>query len=229
MQPLLITGTDTGVGKTVLTASLAAYWQTYHSSQSFGIYKPIQSGEGDREYFYQTFSGSQTFSQALDEITPIYFDTPIAPAIASVQEGKPIDLGLIWHKFQTLQQQKRCLLVEAMGGLGSPITDEYTVADLANDWKIATVLVVPLRLGAIGQAVANVALANSKKINLKGIVLSCAHPPSHQDLENLAPIALIQSLTNVPVLGVLPYLSDLSDISKLAHLASRLELEMLGF
>ncbi|MEE3716443.1 dethiobiotin synthase [Tumidithrix elongata RA019] len=225
MQPLLIVGTDTGVGKTVLTSSLAAYWQTHRSSQTLGIYKPIQSGEGDREFFQRTFSLSQT----LEEITPIYFETPIAPAIAAVQEGKSIDLGKIWQQFQTLQQQKQCLLVESLGGLGSPITYEYTVADLASDWRIATVLVVPVRLGAIGQAVANVALATLKKIDLKGIVLSCAQPCSSQDIENFAAIDLIQSLTYVPVLGVLPHLSDPSDLSKLAHLASGLELEVLGF
>ncbi|CAN1209340.1 dethiobiotin synthase [Tumidithrix helvetica PCC 7403] len=225
MQPLLIVGTDTGVGKTVLTSSLAAYWQTHRSSQTLGIYKPIQSGEGDREFFHRTFSLSQT----LEEITPIYFETPIAPAIAAVQEGKDIDLGKIWQQFQTLQQQKQCLLVESLGGLGSPITYEYTVADLASDWRIATVLVVPVRLGAIGQAVANVALATQKKVKLKGIVLSCAQPCSSQDIENFAAIDLIQSLTYVPVLGILPYLADLSDLSKLAHLASGLELEVLGF
>lgn len=229
MQPLLITGTDTGVGKTVLTASLAAYWQTYRNSQTFGIYKPIQSGEGDREYFHQTFSTSPSFAQTIAEITPIYLNTPIAPSIAAVQEGKVIDLGLIWQQFQILLQQKQCLFVEALGGLGSPITDEYIVADLASDWKIATLLVVPVRLGAIGQAVANVALANAKKVNLRGIVLSCAQPYSQTEIENFAAIDLIQNLTHVPVLGILPYLSDLSDIPKLAHLASRLELEMLGF
>ena len=61
MKPLLIVGSDTGVGKTVLTASLAAYWLTYRDrtvsqttpSTSLGIYKPLQSGKGDREFYNQ--------------------------------------------------------------------------------------------------------------------------------------------------------------------------------
>jgi dethiobiotin synthetase len=126
MKPLLIVGSDTGVGKTILTAALAAYWLTYRDisqstpSNSLGIYKPLQSGIGDREFYHQTFALSQT----LAEITPLYFETPIAPAIAAHKEGKPIDLAVIWQQFQKLQQQKEFLLVESLGGLGSPITDE---------------------------------------------------------------------------------------------------------
>jgi dethiobiotin synthetase len=225
MQPLLIAGTDTGVGKTVLTAALAAYWQTYRNPKTLGIYKPLQSGEGDREFYHRTFE----LTQSLSEITPLFFDNPIAPAIAAVKEGKHIDLGLIWQQFQSLQQQYECLVVESLGGLGSPIAYEYTVADLARDWHIATVLVVPVRLGAIGQAVANAALANLQKVNLKGIVLSCGQACSDEDIEAWAPPDLLYSLTNIPVLGILPHLSKISDLASLARAASDLDLERLGF
>lgn len=225
MQPLLITGSDTNVGKTILTAALAAYWQTHRHPETLGIYKPLQAGEGDREFYHRTFK----LSQSMDEITPLYFETPIAPAIAAVREGKHIDLGLIWQQFQALQQRYACLLVEGMGGLGSPITYEYTVSDLARDWHIATVLVVPVRLGAIGQAVANVALAKLQKVDLKGIVLSCAQPCSDEEIEAWAPSDLISSLTNIPVLGILPYLPDITDIANLARASSALDLERLGF
>lgn len=230
-KPLLIVGSDTGIGKTVLTAALAAYWLTYRDrnvsptepSESLGIYKPLQSGEGDREFYNQTFSLSQT----LAEITPLYFETPIAPAIAAYKEGKAIDLGLIWQQFQKLQQQKECLLVEAMGGLGSPITDEYIVADLARDWALETILVVPVRLGAISQAIANVALANVQKVKLRGIVLSCSQVYTSEEIEELAPPQMISRLTSIPVLGILPYIKDLSDLSQLARAASELDIERI--
>jgi len=61
------------------------------------------------------------------------------------------------------------VLVEALGG--SPVSEEFTVADLA-EWR-PTVLVVPVKLGAIAQAVANVALARPSRVHLKGIVLNC--------------------------------------------------------
>jgi len=226
-KPLLIVGSDTGVGKTVLTAALAAYWLTYCDrtlpSQSLGIYKPLQSGIGDREFYSQTFELTQT----LDEITPLYFETPIAPSLAAEKEGKTIDLGLIWQQFQKLQQQKQCLLVESAGGLGSPITDEYIVADLARDWHLDTVLVVPVRLGAISQAIANVALASLQKVKLKGIVLSCSQVYTTSEIEELAPPQLISRLASIPVLGILPYVNNLQDISQLARAASELDIERI--
>ena len=223
MNVLLITGTDTGTGKTILTCALAAYWQTYRPQESLGIFKPIQTGIGDCELYQQLFDLNQT----PEEITPLRFQTPVAPPVAAEREGRAVDLSLVWQGFNHLRQQRQWVLVEALGGLGSPITNELTVADLARDWRFPVVLVVSVRLGAIAQTVANVALARSCGVQLKGIVLNCVQPCSEEDMANWAPIDLIESLTNVPVLGVLPYLADTTDVSKLAQVASDLDLELL--
>jgi dethiobiotin synthetase len=89
------------------------------------------------------------------------------------------------------------------------------------------VLVVPVKLGAIAQAVANVALARSSGVQLQGIVLNCVQPCSEEEITSWAPIDLIESLTNVPILGTLPHLADPTDFSKLAQVASDLDLERL--
>ena len=119
------------------------------------------------------------------------------------------------------------VLVESLGGLGSPVTNEFTVVDLAAEWRLPTVLVVPVKLGAISQAVANVALARLTGVRLVGIVLNCvqSHPP--EEVSDLKPIDLIQSLTNVPVLGYMPYLDNLTDLDKLAQVAANLDLEII--
>jgi dethiobiotin synthetase len=223
LNALLITGTDTDAGKTVLTTALIAYWQTYCNARSIGVMKPIQSGMGDRELYDRLFSLDQT----LDELNPLYFEAPIAPPLAAEKEGKRVKLEKVWQSFEALRQKRDWVLVESLGGLGSPITRETTVADLAWDWRIPTVLVVPVKLGAIGQAVANVALARSRRVHLKGIVLNCVKPCSNDDVENWAPVDLIESLTSVPVLGLIPHLSDPTDLVKLAQVASDLDLERL--
>ena len=223
MNALLITGTDTGTGKTILTCALVAYWQTYRPQENLGVFKPIQTGEGDCELYQQLFD----LNQAPEEITPLRFQMPVAPPVAAEREGRTVDLGLVWQAFSRLQQQRQWVLVEALGGLGSPITHELTVADLARDWRLPVVLVVPVKLGAIAQAVANVALARSCGVQLKGIVLNCVQSCSEEDIANWTPINLIESLTNVPVLGILPYLTDPTDLSKLAQVASGLDLELL--
>ncbi len=223
MNVLLITGTDTEVGKTVLTTALAAYWQKYQLSRSFGMMKLIQAGVGDRELYSQLFS----LNQSLEEITPLYFDAPLAPPVAAAKEGRTVDLGIVWKALENLRSTREWVIVEALGGLGSPVTDELTVADLAATWRLPTVLVVPVRLGAIASCVANVALARLTGVNLKGIVLNCNQPRSQAEIADWTPIDLIQSLTNTPVLGCLPYLENPTDLDKLALVASDLDIERL--
>ncbi|AKG22894.1 dethiobiotin synthase [Calothrix sp. 336/3] len=223
MNALFITGTDTEAGKTVLTTALAAYWQKYHPSRSLGIMKPIQSGEGDRQLYEQLFS----LEQSSEEITPLYFQAPLAPPIAAAKENRHVDLAVVWQAFNSLSARRDFILVEALGGLGSPITEELTVADLAGEWRLPTVLVVPVKLGAISHTVANVALAKQLKVNLRGIVLNCTQPRTDEEIQDLTPKELIQSLTNIPVCGCLPYLNNSQDLDKLAQVASDLDLEIL--
>ncbi|MGF2040137.1 MAG: dethiobiotin synthase [Nostoc sp. CmiVER01] len=225
LNTLLITGTDTEAGKTVLTTALAAYRQKYYPQRSWGIMKPIQSGIGDREWYQKLF----TLEQSSEEITPLYFQAPLAPPIAAARENRQIDLAVVWQALSKLRSQRDFVLIEALGGLGSPVTEELTVADLAGEWRLPTVLVVPVKLGAISQAVANVALARQARINLKGIVLNCVQRRTDAEIAEWTPPQLIQSLTNIPVLGCLPYLDSLTNLDKLAQVASNLNLEMLKF
>jgi dethiobiotin synthetase len=223
MNALLITGSDTEVGKTVLTTALAAYWQTYCADRCLGIMKPIQSGIGDRELYSRLF----TLDLSPAEITPLYFQAPLAPPIAAEKEGRQVELKLAWQTFDNLRRQRDWVLVEALGGLGTPVTDEITVADLARDWGLPAVLVVPVRLGAIAQAVANVALARQAGVRLSGIVLNCTEARSASEIADWTPIDLIQSLTNTPILGIMPYLTEPTNLTKLAQVASTLDIERL--
>ncbi|MCS6814132.1 MAG: dethiobiotin synthase [Cyanobacteria bacterium] len=226
MKALLIAGTDTGVGKTVLTSALVAYGQAHMPNKRLGLMKPVQSGVGDRELYTRLFHLDQT----PEDITPIYLRAPLAPPIAAFKEQANIDLGLLWQRFEALRRQRDVVLIEALGGLGSPITWQTTVADLAWDWQLPTVLVVPVRLGAIAQAVANVALARQSRLHLKGIVLNCVqleHDSTASAINDLAPPGLIESLTGVPILGTIPHLSDPTDVHKLIQVASNLEIERL--
>jgi dethiobiotin synthetase len=218
---LLITSTDTEAGKTVLTAALASYARKYRPQQNWGILKPIQCGMGDREFY------ARLLDRDIAEINPIYLEQPLAPPIAASQSGIHIDLSVAWQALERMRQHHDFVLVEAIGGLGTPITAELVVADLAREWRLPTVLLVPVKLGAIGLAVANVALARQYNVQLRGIVLNCPQPLTAEEIANFAPAELIQSLTSTPVLGCLPYLADLNDLELLAAAAADLELEIL--
>ncbi len=223
INALLVSGTDTEVGKTVVTTALAAYWQTYCSPKTLGILKPIQTGVGDREFYTRYLS----IDQAPDEINPLHYEQPLAPPLAAERQGKRVELEKAWQMFDRLHRERDWVLVEGVGGLGTPLTNETTMADLAWDWRLPTVLVVPVRLGAVGQAVANVALARQCRVHVKGIILNCYEPRTAEEIKQWAPTRLIQSLTHIPVLGCFPHTPDPTDLPKLAQLAASLDLDQI--
>lgn len=223
ISTLLVTGTDTGVGKTVLMTAITAYWHRYCNPKTLGLMKPIQCGTGDRELYTRLFS----LNQSLEEINPIHFLAPLSPPSAAAYEGRKVELDKAWKQFEALTQQREFLLVEGFGGLGTAIARETTMADLAWDWRIPTVLVVAVNQGAIAQAVANVALAAQARIHLKGIVLNCVEPCHAHELEEWASVEMIQNLTQKPVLGCIPHLADSTDLSALIKVAADLTLERL--
>jgi len=137
------------------------------------------------------------------------------------------DLGQLWQQVTTLSQQYDWVFLESFGGLGSPLTFETTVADLAGDWRLPTVLVVPVGGNAIAQAVAHVALARQSRIHLKGIVLNCVQPAPEQQITDRVDVNLLRSLTQSPILGCIPHIVDTSDLDKLAYAVSELALENL--
>jgi dethiobiotin synthetase len=229
MTALLIAGTDTDVGKTFVTITLAAYWQQYqyqefNQNSLLSIFKLMQTGTGDGELYQQLFATTPK----IEVIVPLRLQTPVAPPIAATKEGKVIELAKIWQAFCVAQQKSDLVLLETLGGLGSPVTDELIVGNIAADWRLPTLLVVPVKLGAIANVVANVALARSLKIDLKGIILNCFQPEAEAAMDDLTPVDLIQSLTQIPIIGTLPYIEDVTDSSKLASIVANWDLELVN-
>lgn len=231
MKELLVSGTDTDVGKTFVTVALAAYWQCYqlnkHSNDKscLSIFKLMQTGMGDRELYGELYGESKS----IDLIVPLSFLAPLAPPIAAAKENKVVDLGEVWRQLKIAQERSNLVLIESLGGLGSPLSYELTVGDIASEWRLPSVLVVPIKLGAIASAVANVALARSLNIDLKGIILNCSQPEAEKKIEDLTPIDLIQSLTQVPIIGTLPHIKNLKDTKKLASIVANWDLELMDW
>jgi dethiobiotin synthetase len=227
LNTLLIAGTDAQVGKTIVITALAAYWQRYCEPRRLGVIKLIESQadpstELDGDRLIHLFNLDQSA-----QIAPVTPQTAVLPSIAAQREGAVIELETVWQQLQQLQQQQDFVLLETWGGLGSPLTFETTIADLAWDWQIPAVLVVPVQPGAVAQAVANVALARQTHVHLKGIILNAVQPCRPQDWQDWVPVDLLQALTRKPVLGCIPYLEDPSNVDKLVQVAAECELERL--
>ncbi|APB32316.1 dethiobiotin synthetase [Gloeomargarita lithophora Alchichica-D10] len=213
-QCLFISASDTSAGKTVVTAALALLMG------KVGVMKLVQAGAGDREYYQQVLALDQTPA----ELNPLYFSAPLAPPLAAQREGRTVDLAQAWQNLTQLRQRYTQVLIEGAGGLGSPVTWEWTTADVCAQWRLATVVVIPVRLGAIGQAVAQVALARQVGVLLRGLILNEPQPLTPEQRQDWAPVGLIQQLTGVPVLAQFPHVTNITDPECLKQAAQAGEL-----
>jgi dethiobiotin synthetase len=174
---LFITGSDTGVGKTYVTALIARSLR--NRGLRVGVYKPVASGcrsasghliSDDAETLWQAAGCSGD----LERVCPQRFAAPLAPHLAAAVEGKIVDSGLLRAGIEYWQERSDVILVEGAGGLMSPLTpDEYN-ADLALDLGYPLVIVVANRIGAINQALSTLIAAAKfqEGLPLAGIVLN---------------------------------------------------------
>lgn len=223
MNALMIAATERSAGKSVLIAALAAYWQRYCSDRPLAVMKLVetQAPAGDRP-------GLELPLHQLPSVTtPFSYASSLVPPLAAKEVGDRIKLEELWQTFEALADQNNFVLMEGAESLGTPITPETTEADLAWDWRLPVILVVPVKPGAIAQASAYAALATQARVHLKGIILNCVEPCSEEEILNWASPRLIQSLTHRPVLGWMPHLSPSPDLEKLVQVASNLKLEYL--
>jgi dethiobiotin synthetase len=146
MKPstLFVTGTDTGVGKTVLTALLAQFFLNH--GVNVAALKPVCSGgRGDARKIYAAMNGVLP----LDEINPWHFRAPIAPLLAARRESKDIKLSQVVAHLRAMQKRFDVLLVEGAGGLLSPLGEGFNSRDLILALRATPIIVAPNKLGVI--------------------------------------------------------------------------------
>lgn len=141
-----VTGTDTGVGKTVLTALLARFLRK--RGINVAALKPVCSGgRGDA----RTLRAAVDSILTLDEINPRHFRAPIAPVLAARRERRRVKLSEVLAHVRVMQKRFDVLLVEGAGGLLSPLGENFNSRDLMTALKAVPIVVCPNRLGAVNQ------------------------------------------------------------------------------
>ena len=223
MQTLFITGTAPSSGKTLLIKILAIYKQTYFCEESSGILDLIQE-ELDENKLPNNFLFSSQ-----NKIKIVSRQLPRAATVTNSDDLCSNLLGKLWKTLSSLQKELDLVLIDGAESLSSPITREMLISDIVGIWDLPTILIVPIESNTINQAIANIALAVKNKVNLKGIILNCTSPLVQERISQLAPIDLIQSLTNIPILGILPYIKDTEDAKELLSAASSIDLESLFY
>ncbi|MBI4691369.1 MAG: dethiobiotin synthase [Nitrospirae bacterium] len=208
-----VTGTDTGVGKTVIAAALIKA-VGFLGFKVCGM-KPIETGctrEGDLllppdGMFLKCIA---RIDETVSRITPYCFEHPSAPMVAAGVEGTAININKIKEAFNELAITYQSIIVEGIGGLLVPISKNYFVIDLAKELGLPIIVVSKPGLGTINHTLLTVNYALKEGIQVAGIIINYAYPPEGGIAEETNP-QVIKELSPVPLIGIFPYLNAMSD------------------
>lgn len=212
---VFVTGTDTGVGKTIVTACLVNLLKK--NGLDVGVMKPIETGCPKRNHrlfpadanFLKTVSGSR---DPLSIINPYRFSKPLAPLIASEIDHKKIEVARIRSAYQTLRKKHDIVFVEGAGGLLVPLVRKLTNLDLVLELNLPVLVVIGSKLGAVNHALLTLRCAEENGAKILGILINQPyfHTGSRNSLVERTNPGLIQSFTQVPILGNIPFCPFLS-------------------
>lgn len=180
-----VTGTDTGVGKTLVARALITALRG--RGIDVGVLKPIETGVGAEgaadALALRTAAG---VDDPLSDVCPQQFALPAAPTVAAASEGRSVDLGAIDTAFARVCAAHDFVLVEGAGGLLVPATEDCTMADLARRFGLPLVIVARAALGTINHTQLTLEAAAARGLRVLGVVISHADGElSDPDRENL--------------------------------------------
>ncbi len=200
-----ITGTDTGIGKTAVTAALA--WAFRRRGLDVGVMKPVATGCERRngslvsEDAVRLLKASQAFD-SMELVSPYRFEPPVAPYVV----GAPVSLEQIERAYRTLAERHELLLVEGIGGLLVPLDSRHTVADLARRLGLPLLVVARASLGTINHTLLTLGAARSAGLEVAGVVFNGR--PARPSLAERTSPRVTARLGKVPVFGEVPSLTD---------------------
>ncbi|MEZ6126678.1 MAG: dethiobiotin synthase [Planctomycetaceae bacterium] len=180
MKRLLVTGTDTNVGKTWISCILLR--QLRQQGLSAGAWKPVCSGSipaSDGSMIWDDvhqLANAIGWKQSIDIICPQRFHAPVAPETAAALEGRTIDRQLLISGINAWKDSADVVVIEGAGGLLCPVSAEWTIADLAQQWDCPLLIVAANRLGVINHTLLTAEVAAHRGLQVTGIVLNTSEP-----------------------------------------------------
>jgi dethiobiotin synthetase len=201
-----VTGTDTGVGKTVVTLGLMRHLQD--RGRRVVAMKPVASGcrqtaQGLRNADALLLQRQGSLPLGYHEVNPYAFEPAIAPHLAAAAAGIRIELDAIRAGFERLAAQADQVCVEGVGGWLVPLNEAQTVADMAAELGLGVILVVAIRLGCMNHALLTQAAIDGAGLHLAGWV---ANQPSPECERAGDIIGALRSRLAAPLLGAVPFL-----------------------
>jgi len=231
---VFITGTDTGVGKTIVTAVVVTTLTA--NGINTGVMKPISTGtsaSADALPDPDWLTLVTGVGDPPDLIAPYRFRTAAAPLIAAAREGLAIEPARIIGAFQALSARHDCVVVEGIGGVMVPLTQDLLVVDLVKRMGLPVLVVARASLGSINHTLLTLECLRSRGVPILGLIFNNpARPPA--DPDEAETVHTILQLSGLRSFGELPYSDGLPETwtQHRDHLVSRLDakglLEALG-
>lgn len=204
---VFITGTDTGVGKTVVSAGLAGAIKA--KGIDVGIMKPVASGatwhdgklvSNDVRFLVNAAKSNDD----LDVICPVCIEPPLAPLSATLLYNIEIKIEKIHDAYIKLCKKHDFVIVEGVGGILAPITDNYLVSDMIKAFGMSAVIVSRPGLGTINHSLLTINEAKRNGLEIKGFIINGMDEKHSGSAEKSNP-EVIARLSGVPLLGILPF------------------------
>lgn len=222
MRSFFVTGTDTGVGKTLVSAALTG--ALVARGLRVAVMKPIASGSdptpaGLRNSDAVTLMAAANVPAPYHVVNPYCFLPPVSPHIAAREAGTAIDLAFLRSRFDTLAAAADCVVVEGAGGWLAPISDTATMADLAAALGLPVLLVVGLRLGCLNHALLTRESLSARGVTFAGWIANAIDPQFARPAENLATLT---ARLGEPPLACVPFLDRAAGAADLSEAAGKL-------
>jgi dethiobiotin synthetase len=201
-QTIFITGTDTGVGKTVLTALLARHLR--EQGLNAAALKPVSAGGRDDA---RALRAATDDALTLDEINPWHFRAAIAPLSAARRERRRVRLAEVLAHLRAMQKRFDVVLVEGAGGLLSPLGEDFDSRDLLTALRAKPVVVGSSRIGVVNQML--LTLGALPRVVAAGARIVLMSPPKPDALTRtnarlLAELSVTKRIFELPWLGGWP-------------------------
>ena len=205
---IFVTGTDTGVGKTLVASALV--WCLTQRGIDVGVMKPIETGVSPSAMARSDGARLRRAAGNHDpvaEVCPYVFRLPAAPLSAARAEGTTVRIATIIRAFHALRQKHTFMAVEGVGGVYAPLTSSLNVLDLLYQLKLPAIVVGQSGLGGINHALLTLHALRQRNIPILALVLNQRHPVLTKTarLQEQSTVTLLRRLSKVPVVGPIPY------------------------
>ena len=226
LKSIFITGTDTDVGKTYITAGLAV--SVRKMGIDVGVMKPFAAGIAQKKGFksedVEILSTAAQVNDPENLVSPQFFPIPASPYTAWKNLKIKPKIPTILSSFKKLSKLHEMILVEGMGGVMTPILKDYYVTNLIKDMKIPAVIVTRSKIGTVNHTIMTVRMCEKYKIPIKGIILNDFDSDGYKTKELARDL---KNLLGIPILGSIPFIDDLSDSSMYKIFKKNLDLKLL--